>query len=701
MFKALFDGKQNIMTKQLIGISTAFLILGLTSAGPTAAIVATDAHPDKVQIYEVNKKVKDFGAEDDFSTPESAYAAINRLCAGGDAGRWRQVSVERLAGRMPAAGAKRKVSKQAADEWLNARILEVRIFGGVYAAVLAKIPHPRKSIIDYRSLELENRRWLNAGNDVFSSMDQARKKFNIACQRYEERPKRPKIEDPEEYLRPFVDFLKTQGKQPKVFVTEALATHKVVIIGETHHRPRYWAFTSSLVADPDFSKLAGTIYMELPSNHQQSIDKFLSAEKCDTMPVVRMLRDMLWMGWPDQPMLDFFITVWQTNEKLEPEHRLRIVLVDMQRPWERITKRADWKQYDVDRDKYMADNIIRDMQDNPHQRRNSLFIVGVGHTALDFKYSGGEPLQTAGWRLQQKLGSANVCAIMQHRCVMTNMGRVDGRLCLGLFDSAFEAVGRKPVAFTLEHGPFGQQPYDGQPDMPVQGSYGDGFNGYLYLGPLETEIFSPLIAGFYTDQHIQELDRRYRIMFGTGLKQGCRLANPDGRSFAEWMGNSWGRRRSWTDSLGPIDAWKYGDDWEEQIRNIKHNSALQNPQVIRKAAEQLFEKIRTADYDSFLDPNGRVVAWDQFPTVGRYTAHKWHDRLVEWICRTFKENPIESIRIGEVLQTEAGLPGVAYELTLQDGKKLEGTLPFKYSAPEDRWWAIEGIDWHLRESAGP
>lgn len=560
MFRALFDAKQNIMTKQLISISIAFLILGLISAGPIAAVVATDADLDKVQIYEVNKKVKDFGAEDDFSTPESAYAAFNRICANGEVGRWRDVSVKRLAERMPPRGTKITVLPESAYQWRNARILEVRIFGGVYAAVLARMPDPRKSIIDYRSFEFKDGQWLNAGQDEFSSMDQAHKKFNIACQQYEKIPERPGIEDPEKHLRRFVDFLKTRGKEPKVFVAEALSTHKVVIMGETHHRPRYWAFNSSLVADPGLSKLVGTIYMELPSNHQQSIDQFLSAEDCNTMPVVQMLRDMLWMGWPDQPMLDFFVTVWRTNQKLAPDHRLRIVLVDMQRPWEKIKKRHDWKLYDVNRDKYMADNIIRDLKSNRHQRRSSLFIVGVGHTGLNFKYVTGAPLQTAGWHLQQQLGPDNIYAIIQHRCVMTDSGNVQGRLCLGLFDSAFEAVDHKPMAFTLEHGPFGQEAHDAQPDLFVQGSYRDGFDGYLYLGPLETEVFAPLIPDFYTDEFVEELDRRYRIMFGKGLKEGIRLANLDGRSFAEWMGNSWGRRRSWTDSLDPIDAWKEGDD---------------------------------------------------------------------------------------------------------------------------------------------
>ncbi len=649
-----------------------------------------------VRVYQVNKKVKDFPEHEDLSTPEAAYATINRLSASGDQEFWRRMSAKRLAQRMPVKKGKRKVSKGAVHGWLNANIVEVRIFRGKYAGVSAKIPHAWKKIIDYRSFELEDGKWLNAGNDVFGSVEEARNKFTILCGRYAPKPKRPKIDDPEAYLKPFVDFLKQKGQEPKAFVMNALAKHKIVIMGEVHHRPRYWAFNSSQVAEPGFAKRVGTIYMELPSNDQALIDRFLADDECDTMLVIQMLRDMLWMGWPDQPMLDFFTTVWKVNQELEPDKGLRIVLVDMERPWEKIQNRGDWRQYDVDRNQYMADNIVRDIQEHPGEKRNGLFIVGVGHTGLDLSFYGGSPLKTAGWHLRQKLGADNVYAVFQHRCVMTNMGRVDGRLCLGLFDSAFAELDNKPIAFPLDTGPFGKEPYDASPDRPVWSSYRDGFSAYLYLGPLEDEIFSPLITGFYTDEFVKELDRRHRLMYKKGLVEGLGLARLDGESFVGWMSGgrgSWGKPRKWRNKLGPVDAWKYGDNWEEEVQKEKHKYAFEHPEVIKTAAKQLFDAIRNADYEHHYGGSD----WGRFLPEGMdYQVHHHFDSWVRWVCKTFTDNPIESVELGEVFKNDGGLPAIPYAVTLRNRKKLEGALPFKYLPRQDCWMGIQGIDWHLQ-----
>jgi len=696
-----------IKIKHLKNYFLLSLIICLGSiTGEMIAQSQSEQESGLLRLYEVNKRACDFPEKEDFSNPEAAYATINRLSASGDQGFWRRVSTKKVAARMQLKEGKRKVSKSAAKRWLNAEVIEVRIFREKYAGVIARVPHLWKKLFDYRSFELEDGKWLNAGNSVFGSLDEARTLFRAACGKYAERPKRPKIGNPEAFLKPFVEFLKTNGEEPKAFVMRALAKYKVTIMGEVHHRPPYWAFNSSLVAHPDFAKSVGTIYMELPSNKQELIDKFLTEEKCDTMLVIEMLRDMLWTGWPDKPMLDFFIAVWKVNRDLKPEQKLRIKLVDMQRPWEKIQNRSDWKKYNVNRDKYMAENIIRDIQSHPNEKRNVLFIVGDGHAALNFDLSffGDYPLETAGWHLQKKLGSENVYAIMQHRCVMTNLGRVDGRLQLGLFDSAFQALDNKPMAFALERGPFGEQMYDGRPDKPIWSRFRDGFNAYLYLGLLETEKFSPLIDGFYTEDFVKEVDRRHRMMFGRGWAESYRRDKMDAESFIAWMGNSWGKpRRGWHQkNLGPINVWhRGGRDWKQTIQNEKLAQVMEHPEEIVQAAKQLFENIRDADYDDFLTSKKR---WNKFPTSGRYMAHHWHDKLVEWICKTFKDNPIVSIELGEVfigdkeIIGKKGWPTVPYKLTLQDGTVLEGDLPFEYNfdGGKGHWHGMEGIDWHLQ-----
>jgi len=68
-------------------------------------------------------------------------------------------------------------------------------------------------------------------------------------------------------------------------------------------------------------------------------------------------------------MLDFFVGVWKANRELAPSRRLRIVLADMERPWKNIQQQSDWGKYNVDRDRYMADMVLADMQKRP--KRNA------------------------------------------------------------------------------------------------------------------------------------------------------------------------------------------------------------------------------------------------------------------------------------------------------------------------------------------
>ena len=130
-------------------------------------------------------------------------------------------------------------------------------------------------------------------------------------------------------MKPFVEFLKREATDPQPFVLKVLADYPVVILGEVHNRPRYWAFNTALVRSPDFARAVGVIYLEFPINDQPLLDRFLAAPTNDPAPVVEMLRDMFEMGWPDQPTVEFCQAVWEVNQTLPKEQRLRIVLVDM------------------------------------------------------------------------------------------------------------------------------------------------------------------------------------------------------------------------------------------------------------------------------------------------------------------------------------------------------------------------------------
>ena len=149
--------------------------------GGTAGPPAPALDPSAVRTYTLNKKVTDFPVNEDLSTPEAAYAVFNRACASGDQAIWGRLSVESIARRFPAEAKPNPVSAKAANEWLNAEVVEVNIYRDGYAMVFARIPHPTKKIIDIRGLELQSGRWLNTGNDAVGTLEEARKLFARRC----------------------------------------------------------------------------------------------------------------------------------------------------------------------------------------------------------------------------------------------------------------------------------------------------------------------------------------------------------------------------------------------------------------------------------------------------------------------------------------------------------------------------------------
>jgi hypothetical protein len=644
-----------------------------------SSLEAAAAETGDIKVYDVGRRVSDFPAEDDFSSPEAAYATINRHMADGQ-GDWRSLSVKRLGEHIPnGESAIAPMPADRADEFRNAEILSVRTYRGEYAHVVARVGQE----FDTRWFETEGGRWLNAGNSRYGTAEQAARQFDRLVARRIGVPRRPPVDDPQAALKPLVEYLQQSGQPPKEFVLDVLAGHRLVGIGELHHRPTYWALNSEVVRDPRFAQTTGTIYLELPSHAQGLVDRFLVAKELDPQPVIEMLRDNLWMGWPDQAMLDFFTAVWQTNQALEESKRIRIVLVDMARPWAAWLANGRIEPH-PDRDRVMARNLLADMglSDDP---RHGLFIVGYGHLE-QLTYAGtGNALRNAGWYLRRALRE-DLYTIVQHGPIIANMGGVSGRTCLGMFDEAFAAAGNRPVAFALAGSPFGRQRFDANADQPGTASlYAEAFDGYVYLGPLEDEVFSPLIPSFYTDDFVRQLDRRVRLESGHGLVEAYGLPAVDARSFDEWMGRSWGQPREWTSRLGPVTAWHDGDDWEAKVQQRQYRLALEKPEIITAAAKDAFDALRT------VDARHKDALWN-LP----YQVDHYRDGWVDWLVEHLGKDPIRTVEVGPVQADSQGRPAVSYTITLTSGDQLTGVLPFQYDAPSQTWYGVEGLDWHLK-----
>jgi hypothetical protein len=650
---------------------------------------------EEFRSYKLNKKVSDFPQVRDLSTPEAAYATIMRdfMATGASSSEWSEISVRQSYGTE-----RRTVSPERARNYLDAQIYEVIIYKNRLARVFAKMKERDTVGYDQRSLFYANGRWLNSGHDgLASTIEQARDNFLRKCERlYEsnlhrhkrrEFLKRQPVADPNSHLKPYVEFLQKQGRRPHSFMMEAFSKYQLVVMGEIHNRPAYWAFNAELVRDPAFAKIVGTIYMELPSNHQESIDRFLVQDTCEKELVIQMLRDFFEFGWSCKPTLDFFMAVWQVNQRLPSDMKLRIRLVDMQRPWEKIQKMEDWKAYVVDRDQFMARNILDDLGIK-NDKRNGFFIVGMMHAMEELNINEGTQRPSAGWHLKQVLGE-QLFTVFQHAPVMTNKGVTSGRLALGLIDSAFAKLGHRPIAFTLEEGPFGKLPFDGMPDADVYGTFNDGYDAYIYLIPLEDEILSPLIEGFYCDEFMPEIDRRYRLMNdGKPLFSDIDLPTPE--RVIKMRAAFWGQPRTWIQNLGPENAWHYGDDWRKRAEEAAQKRQLNvTRQELIKELDRIYRGIKEIDPQKY-----SWKSWERAFDFNYLTMTNWPE-MYQWWCDVIGKHPLESVEYGRLSRNKEGLPQIEVTTKLEGDISFSKVFVFKYLAVEQRWQAQYGLDLHL------
>lgn len=203
---------------------------------------------------------------------------------------------------------------------------------------------------------------------------------------------------------------------------------------------------------------------------------------------------------------------------------------------------------------------------------------------------------------------------------------------------------------------------------------------------------SPLIPGFYTDEYAREVDRRDRLMGGRGLESYPDIGEVSGAAIQRWRQKWWGQPREGWQSLGPLNAWHYGSEWEEPARQAKFREALNNPAMIRREAERLFTLLRQADYSQDFD-----TLYSRLMRI-RYTVQTRRDGWVEWMAQHFRTNPIVQAQMGDVQRQPSGRPALPYKLVLKDGTTLEGVLPYEWSPNDGKWEGVGGLDWHLQKS---
>lgn len=498
--------------------------------GWTAEVALTPGGNPKLRVYEVNQPASMFDADQDMTVPEVVYAKSTRDFLKINPSAWKDLPVSAIGSKLPEG------TDQYTSIWLEAEIQEVRVFREKYAAVIALLNTADKETnpcYHTRLLVWHEGRWTSSGHELHRGFQRAREAFGQFCTRQMAWHRQPEggfsVDS-----SPYKEFLRTEAKEPEDYIIKASLSRKLILIGRGENWQTNQKFYDSLICRKEFSHRFGTIYLNLPANHQSTIEQFLSSDRLRPELIISVLKDAHWMGLPRQSLVSLCETVWKVNREVLPGNRLRVVPVGRAMAWDAIKTKEDLKSMVADPDKTIADNILADMS-RKGRKRAGLFISEAAYAMLDVRYPDGEtPAATVGWHLQKTLGREQILSICPHAAVIDQEGRVIGLAARGLCRTAVKSVKRGQVILPLDKGPLGQRRFDLAPMIQTQSTFSKVFDAYLYLGAKENHKDPDFIEGFYDDAFAREVDRRARLVWGHGLVDSKWVKKVTGTEVGFW-----------------------------------------------------------------------------------------------------------------------------------------------------------------------
>lgn len=444
------------------------------------------------KVEKIDKQVKDFRLDSiNLSSPLNYYLSRAQVRLSGKFKNWQSISSTMF-------DYSADVPDEVLDDDFRNYILNEKIdFIVTYRDSVASIvTHSDGEDIDLlNNCWLENGKWVNRGQGIADDFSDAE---DVLLKQLPEAlynlPRIAVINDLPDDVAPFLEYISQVELSPEMFLLEMLKTYRVVINGEYHRRKVSWDMLKRLIALPDFSDTVGYIFMELPSWHQSTMDKFMKDDTINPNLIIQIFQDEQLNGWWDRGEFEFLCQLWEINKSLPADKKIKVILADYQVPYSKITDREEARELE-DRNTHMANIIVNTIQ-NTADTRGNLFLVGCAHayksnqSGFGSSASGKEAELTAGTQIAKALGDDKVFTVFQHVLSGDNHGGNKSAIRGGIFDKAFELNGNKPIGFKLADSPFGAEPFDGIYEIKYKtatGKFEDNYDGYLFLGPLSDE----------------------------------------------------------------------------------------------------------------------------------------------------------------------------------------------------------------------
>ena len=161
-------------------------------------------------------------------------------------------------------------------------------------------------------------------------------------------------------------------------VVEALRSHSVVALGESHDLAEAGRFYDELVRSDAFAKAADFIVVEFgDARYQDVIDRYVAGDEVSPTVLRRVWQDTTQVGAWDAPMYSaFFRAVRDANAGRPASDRLGVLLGDPPIDWDNVSGPADVRPLLAARESFMAQLIEREVIDSG---RHAVVIAGLAH----------------------------------------------------------------------------------------------------------------------------------------------------------------------------------------------------------------------------------------------------------------------------------------------------------------------------------
>jgi len=317
-------------------------------------------------------------------------------------------------------------------------------------------------------------------------------------------------------IQPYLDFLEHQNMSAKNYVLSLFKTNDIVILSERkHYEYTQYKTIIDIISDDYFINNVKNIFVEVGvSTEQEKVDEFLNSENLTESEIsekaLAIYRNIPFLAsWDKTVYYDFLINLYQINQNLEPDKKLRLYYSDIPFSWAKIKSQDEYRLF-LDtintRDSIIASQIINNYENIKFDNKKALVIMNYRHGFTNIYLKSEEKKVNNVGRFLKEKYKDKVASVLINDIYM-DLKDDYYPIQNGKWDAAFEYMKKSDIGFNFKDSPFGNDKFD---MYPVENdlTYKDVFTGFIYTSPIDSFIFKKGVKNYISSEFENEYTRR-------------------------------------------------------------------------------------------------------------------------------------------------------------------------------------------------